>query len=86
MTWGQETDVVLKTMWNMPAKLLREAVDDDDPDIENAEPVASGSLEQMVEAFGQYDAKDAEHLIIECAGRDRPITSLEIRDLRRVAA
>ncbi len=77
---------MLKTMWNMPAKLLREAADDDDPAIEKTEPVASGSLEQMVEAFGQYDAKEAEHLIIECAGRDRPITSLEIRDLRRVAA
>ena len=77
---------MLKTMWNMPAELLREASDNDGVAIEEIEPVDSGSLEQMVEAFGKYDGEEAERLIIKCAGRDRPITSLEIRDLRRVTA
>ncbi len=77
---------MLKTMWNMPAELLREAPDNDGVTIEEAKHVASGSLEQMVEAFGKYDGEEAERLIIKCAGRDRPITSLEIRDLRKVSA
>ena len=77
---------MLKTMWNMPAELLREAPDNDGVTIEETEHVASGSLEQMVEAFGTYDGEEAERLIIKCAGRDRPITSLEIRDLRKVSA
>jgi hypothetical protein len=73
---------VFKTMWNMPAKLLRKT-DSDGPT--DAEPVASGSLEDMIaaaEAMGPDDAKD---MIIRCVGRDRPITWAEIRDLRRAA-
>lgn len=77
---------MLKTMWNMPAKLLRESAHNDARDLNENKPIASGSLEQMVEAFSEYDASEAERLIIKCAGRDRPITSLEIRDLRQVAA
>ena len=77
---------MLKTMWNMPAELLREASDNDGVANEETEHVASGSLEQMVDAFGKYDGEEAERLIIKCAGRDRPITSLEIRDIRKVSA
>lgn len=74
---------MLKTMWNMPAKVLR----DDAADDENGqEPVASGSLADMVRAFDGYDEAEAAGLIIRCAGRDRPITWDEIRDLRHVSA
>jgi hypothetical protein len=76
---------MLKTMWNMPAKLLRESasVDESAP---VDEPVASGSLAQMVEAFAAIDPAEVDGLIIKCAGRDRPITSAEVRDLRLTAA
>ena len=37
----------------------------------------------MIEAFGKLDDEEAEAALIKCAGRDRPITSQEIRDLRR---
>lgn len=71
---------MLKTMWNMPAKVWREDATQD----ENAgEPVASGSLADMIRAFDGYDDVEAASLIITCAGRDRPITWEEIRDLRR---
>lgn len=73
---------MLKTMWNMPAELLRTGAPDDE-----AAPVderlAAGSLEQMIEAFAALDEEEAEAALIKCAGRDRPITSQEIRDLRR---
>ena len=70
---------MLKTMWNIPAKVWREeAANDEDAH----EPVASGSLADMVRAFDDYDDADAANLIIKCAGRDRPITWEEIRDLR----
>lgn len=70
---------MFKTMWNMPAKLLRQ---DDEAD---AEPmaVASGSLEEMVDAAEAMGAEDPRELSIACVGRDRPITWPEIRDLRR---
>lgn len=71
---------MLKTMWNMPAKVLREYAAND-ADI--GKPIASGSLQDMVEVFGGYDDSEAAGLIIQCAGRDRPITWAEIRDLRR---
>ncbi|MBC3942654.1 hypothetical protein [Sphingomonas albertensis] len=76
---------MLKTMLNMPAKLMREANGDDDAAQEH-EPVASGSLVQMVEAFTALDPAEVEGLVIKCAGRDRPITSAEVRDLRLTAA
>lgn len=73
---------MLRTMWNMPAKLLREsAANDDEAAAEDA--LASGSLQEMVEAFDEYDDAESEGLFIKCAGRDRPITWLEVRDLRR---
>jgi hypothetical protein len=75
---------MLKTMWNMPAKLLRESASDGEATLED-EPVASGSLAQMVEAFAAIDPAEVEGLIIKCAGRDRPITSAEVRDLRLTA-
>jgi hypothetical protein len=72
--------IVLKTMWNMPATVVREfAANDEDA----SEPVASGSLKEMVQSFDGYDDTEAAGLIIRCAGRDRPITWSEIRDLRR---
>lgn len=73
---------MLKTMWNMPAELLRASVVDDEtahPD----ERIASGSLEQMIDAFDEHESGELEGVIIKCAGRDRPITTQEIRDLRR---
>jgi hypothetical protein len=69
---------VFKTMWNMPAKLLRK---DDESDA--GAPVASGSLEEMIEAAEAMGADEAEAMFIKCVGRDRPITWPEIRDLRR---
>jgi hypothetical protein len=75
---GLEPRPVFKTMWNMPAKLLRK----DDTDA----PIASGSLEEMIEAVEAMGANDAQDLIIACVGRDRPITWPEIRDLRRTGA
>jgi len=74
--------IVLKTMWNMPAELLRTGATDDDVAPVD-EKLAAGSLEQMIEAFGKLDDEEAEAALIKCAGRDRPITSQEIRDLRR---
>lgn len=74
---------MFKTMWNMPAKLLRKKADSDAP--VDAEPVASGSLEEMVEAAEAMGADEAKDMIIACVGRDRPITWPEIRDLRRTA-
>ncbi|HXH14795.1 MAG TPA: hypothetical protein VNJ10_01540 [Sphingomonas sp.] len=66
----------------MPAKVWRDdAVEGDD----EQEPVASGSLADMVRAFEGYDDAEAASLVIKCAGRDRPITWEEIRDLRRAA-
>ncbi|WP_332795685.1 hypothetical protein [Sphingomonas sp. LB3N6] len=76
---------MLKTMLNMPAKLVRET-DDNDDDAQNSEPIASGSLAQMVQAFSALDPAEVEGLVITCAGRDRPITSAEARDLRLTAA
>jgi hypothetical protein len=73
---------VFKTMWNMPAKLLRK---DDSDTPSDADPVASGSLEDMVAAAEAMGADEAKDLIIRCVGRDRPITWAEIRDLRRAA-
>ncbi len=70
---------MFKTMWNMPAKLVRKDEDDD-------APVASGSLEAMIEAAEAMGADEAQDLVIKCVGRDRPITWPEIRDLRRAAA
>jgi hypothetical protein len=70
---------VLKTMWNMPAQLLRRSADDIDGD---DEPLAAGSLTEMVDAFGERDEVGTADLIIKCAGRDRPISAEEIRDLR----
>ena len=74
---------MLKTMWNMPAELLRTGAPDDDEAAPVDERLAAGSLEQMIEAFAALDKQDAEAALIKCAGRDRPITSQEIRDLRR---
>jgi hypothetical protein len=68
---------VFKTMWNMPAKLLRT---DEDTD---AAPVASGSLEDMINAAEAMGVEEAQGLVIACVGRDRLITWPEIRDLRR---
>lgn len=68
-------------MWNMPAKLLRTKEDSDER--ADAEPIASGSLEEMIEAAEAMGADEAKDLIITCVGRDRPITWPEIRDLRR---
>jgi hypothetical protein len=76
---------VLKTMLNMPAKLMRETDENDDAAQDN-EPIASGSLAQMVQAFTALDPAEVEGLVIKCAGRDRPITSAEARDLRLRAA
>ena len=76
---------MLKTMLNMPAKLMREADENDDTAQYN-EPIASGSLAQMVQAFTALDPAEVEGLVIQCAGRDRPITSAEARDLRLTAA
>lgn len=70
---------MLKTMWNMPAQLLRRNADDTDGD---DEPLAAGSLTEMVEAFGERDEAGTGSLIIKCAGRDRAISAQEIRDLR----
>jgi hypothetical protein len=49
---------MLKTMLNMPAKLMREA-DKNDAAAQDNEPIASGSLAQMVEAFTAFDPADA---------------------------
>ncbi|MGA1799758.1 hypothetical protein VH567_13375 [Sphingomonas sp. 4RDLI-65] len=73
---------MLKTMWNMPAELLRTGVDADDAE-SGDERLASGSLKQMIEAFDEHDGGEAEAIVIKCAGRDRPITAHEIRGLRR---
>jgi hypothetical protein len=73
---------VLKTMWNMPAELLRTSVANDGAEHID-ERLASGSLGQMIEAFDEHDDPDADAIVIKCAGRDRTITSQEIRDLRR---
>ena len=74
---------MLKTMWNIPAKVVREhAANEEDV----GKSVASGSLQEMVRAFDGYDDAEAADLIIQCAGRDRPITWEEIRDLRRADA
>ncbi len=79
---GPGGNFVLKTMWNMPAKLLREsAANDDEAEVEQA--VATGSLQEMIEAFDEYDDAASQGLFIKCAGRDRPITWLEVKDLRR---
>jgi hypothetical protein len=75
---------MLKTMLNMPAKLIRQA-DENDAAVQDDEPIASGSLAQMVEAFTALDPSEVEGLIIKCAGRDRPITTAEARDLRLTA-
>lgn len=73
---------MLKTMWNMPARLMRgNAANDDEADAEGA--LASGSLQEMVKAFDEYDDAESQNLFITCAGRDRPITWIEVRDLRR---
>ena len=80
---GPESVIVLKTMWNMPAKVVREHAPNEE-DI--GKSVASGSLQEMVRAFDGYDDVEAADLIIQCAGRDRPITWDEIRDLRRIEA
>ena len=66
---------MFKTMWNMPAKLLRKS--------DESAPVASGSLEEMIETAEAMGADEAQELFIRCVGRDRPITWPEIRDLRR---
>ncbi len=71
---------MFKTMWNMPAKLLRK---DDSEVPADPEPVASGSLEAMIAAAEAMGADEAKDMIIRCVGRDRPITWAEIRDLRR---
>lgn len=71
---------MFKTMWNMPAKLLR--LNDDAP--ADGTTIASGSLEEMIEAADELGADEAERVIITCVGRDRPISWAEIRDLRRV--
>lgn len=78
---------MFKTMWNMPAQLLRlgERTDDVaqiDPETVG-EPVATGSLEDMIKTADEFDADEGERLVIRCAGRDRPITWTEIRGLRR---
>ena len=79
---GPEFETVLKTMWNMPAELLRTGASDDDA-APSDERLATGSLEQMIAAFAALDEEEAEAALIKCAGRDRPITAQEIRDLRR---
>ncbi|MEG3165441.1 hypothetical protein U1701_12635 [Sphingomonas sp. PB2P19] len=71
---------MFKTMWNMPAKLLRTNDDADDA------PVATGSLEDMIKTAEAMGAEEAQGLIIACVGRDRPITWPEIRDLRHATA
>lgn len=78
---------VFKTMWKMPAKLVRRGVTEVPADGETAAPVedqqiATGSLEDMIKAADELAADDADALIIECAGRDRPITWAEIQGLR----
>ena len=75
---------MLKTMWNMPATLMRESAanDDDEVEVEVEEALATGSLHEMVEAFDEYDDAASQGLFIKCAGRDRPITWPEVRDLR----
>jgi hypothetical protein len=78
---------VFKTMWKMPAKLLRRAVTESPVDGEDAVPIAdeqlaTGSLEDMIKAADELAAEDADALIIECVGRDRPITWAEIQGLR----
>lgn len=70
---------MLKTMWNMPAELLRTSFADDEA--KHDERLASGSLGQMIDAFDEHGGSEA--IVIKCAGRDRAITSQEIRDLRR---
>ena len=73
---------MFKTMWNMPAKLLRLNDESDVPG--DGTTIASGSLEEMVEAADELGADEAQRVIITCVGRDRPISWAEIRDLRRV--
>ncbi|MBE2990959.1 hypothetical protein IFR23_02915 [Sphingomonas sp. CFBP 13603] len=73
---------MLKTMWNMPAALLRTSTSDDGTACGD-EQLASGSLEQMIGAFDAQEGTDVDAIVIKCAGRDRPITAQEIRDLRR---
>lgn len=73
---------MLKTMWNMPAELVRTSTTDEEAG-QADERIASGSLEQMIKAFDEHEGAQLEGVIIKCAGRDRPITSQEIRDLRR---
>jgi hypothetical protein len=78
---------VFKTMWKMPAKLLRRGVAESPVDGEDAVPgtdeqIATGSLEDMIKAADELSAEDADSLIIECVGRDRPITWAEIQGLR----
>lgn len=68
---------MFKTMWNMPAKLLRLGED-------RTEPLASGSLGAMIRAAEDHDPD--ETLVIQCAGRDRPITWPEIEGLKRSGA
>lgn len=91
MHQGAGASSVFKTMWKMPAKLLRcRAVDGSAGEMPQDEPIASGSLEEMIkaaDALGAQDgaAEDARTLVIKCVGRDRPITWSEITGLRNAA-
>ena len=72
---------MFKTMWKMPAKLIRRGVEHDGvtpPD----EQIASGSLEEMIKAADAIEDDAGEAMVIECVGRDRPITWAEIQGLR----
>lgn len=77
-TRGLELRTVFKTMWNMPAVLSRLG-NDDTPG--GGETLAKGSLGEMIRAADEHQPDHS--LIIQCAGRDRPITWAEIEGLRR---
>ncbi len=55
---------MLKTMWNMPAALLRTSTSDDGTACGD-EQLASGSLEQMIGAFDAQEGTDVDAIVIK---------------------
>lgn len=74
---------MFKTMWKMPAKLLRRSPDDataGEPRVDDQ--IATGSLEDMIKAADNLADEGGDDLVIQCVGRDRPISWSEIQGLR----
>ena len=81
---GAGADSVFKTMWKMPAKLLRRSPSEDVAATEASvdDQIAAGSLEDMIKTADGLGDAGGDDLVIECVGRDRPITWAEIQGLR----